>query len=355
MSSPSQTAPQYSKTPRTLNFAFFITGGLWLLAAMTISARAAQGIATRLNLPAFEALIEQLFFLFLLLLGFTLLHGVSHRPGGVRVANALPQRTTTGQEVLRGTALGWGMLLVAVLPMMLAGALHLQFWLAPLAWGQTALALLTLAAGTLALEVAFRGYLYQRLMASFGTVAATIVLSLVAALVSSFRTGASGFSIALAFCMAVLLSAGYLRTHALWVGWGLHFGWSAAMAVLLGLPLGGDTTYNNLVTTTASGPMWLTGGGYGPEAAVFTLPVILAAMAVLYRITRGYAWEYTHPPIVAAGYAVVIAPPAAHTAMEAAAASAPLVQILGSTPTTASTLPVIDEHLRRETELPPDA
>jgi hypothetical protein len=35
--------------------------------------------------------------------------------------------------------------------------------------------------------------------------------------------------------------------------------------------------------------------------------------------------------------------------MESAAAPAPLVQILSTTPTVSSTLPVIDEHLRRET------
>jgi len=331
-----------------LNLAFFITGGLWLLASMTISSRAAQGIATRFNLPAAEALLEQIFFLFLLLTGFTLLHGVSHRPGGLRSANALPQRPTTRQEVLRGAALGWGMLLVAVLPMMLTGALHLQFWLEPRAWGLTVLALITLAIAALALEVAFRGFLYQRLIASFGTVAATILVALISALISSFRTSATGFSITLTFCMAILLAMAYLRTHALWLGWGLHFGWAAATAVLLGLPLAGDTTNNNLVTTTATGPIWLTGGIYGPEAAAFTLAVIFVSMAVLYRITRGYAWDYTHPPIVPAAYAVVIAPPAAHTAMENAAATAPapLVQILGSTPTASSTMPIIDEHLR---------
>jgi membrane protease YdiL (CAAX protease family) len=357
LSYPPQPSPNYARPPRTLHFAFFITGGLWLLASMTISTRAAQGIATRFNLPATEALIEQLFFLFLLLTGFSLLHGVSHRAGGMRAANALPQRPTTGQEVLRGAALGWAMVLIAVMPMMLTGALHLQFWLQPLAWGQTAIALLTLAVGTLALEVAFRGYLYQRLIACFGAVAATILVALISALISSFRTNATGFSIALTFCMAILFAMAYLRTHALWLGWGLHFGWAAAMTVLLGLPLAGDTTYNNLVTTTAIGPVWLTGGNYGPEAALFTLLVVLVGIAVLYRVTRDYAWDYTHPPIVPAAYAVVIAPPAAHTAMEnaAAAAPAPLVQILSSTPTASSTLPVIDERLRRDSELPPDA
>jgi hypothetical protein len=61
---------------------------------------------------------------------------------------------------------------------------------------------------------------------------------------------------------------------------------------------------------------------------------------VLVRVTGDYAWEYTHPPIVAGGYDVTVAPPAAHLAMEQAAQTAPapagLVQIQPLTPQGAS-------------------
>jgi hypothetical protein len=156
--------------------------------------------------------------------------------------------------------------------------------------------------------------------------------------------------------MGVLFSSAYLRTHALWVGWGMHFAWNAATGVLIGLPVASDTTYGSLVTTNVTGPAWFSGGVYGPEGAAVTLFVLLAALAVLYRMTRGYAWEYTHPPIVAMGYPMTVAPPAAHTAMEesAAAQPGPLVQILSTTSMSSSTLPVIDEHLRTalDTEKP---
>jgi membrane protease YdiL (CAAX protease family) len=352
-----QTAQNPNTPPRSLHLALFITGGLWLLASLTISARAAQGITDRLNLPATEPLLEQAFLLFLLLLGFTLFDGLSRRAWDMRRANALPERATAPQEVFRGIAFGWAMLLAAVLPMLLTGALHLQFWLEPRAWGLTLISLASLALATLATEVAFRGYLYAQLTAAFGQTAATILLSALYALLSSFHPNATGWSILGTFLLAMVLCVAYQRTHAIWLGWGLHFGWSAATAILFGLPLAGFTTYSQIVTTTTSGPMLLTGDNYGPEGAAFTLVILLAAIPLLYRITRDYAWEYTHAPIVPAAYAVVIAPPAAHTAMEAAAAAAPapLVQILGSTPTAASTMPVIDEHLRRETELPPSS
>jgi membrane protease YdiL (CAAX protease family) len=333
----------------------FLAGSLWLLLSWLLCGPAAQGITARLNLPAFYPLLEQAFLLVLLLLGFSLINS----RGPIAETNALPRRSTAQQEWARGAALGWAMLLATVLPMMAAGALHPQFSFTLSGAGLTLLSLATIALGTLALEVAFRGFLFARLIALVGQVGATILISLAYAMFSSLHPDAPGLSIAVTFYttffLGVVFSLAYLRTHGLWLGWGIHFAWTAATCILFGLPLAGNANYTSLVSTNVSGPNWLTGGAYGPHAAALTLLVVLAAIPVLYRITRDYAWEYTHPPIVAAGYEVTIAPPAAHTAMEAAAtaAPAPLVQILGSTPTASSTLPVIDEHLRSQNEAPP--
>jgi hypothetical protein len=197
-------------------------------------------------------------------------------------------------------------------------------------------------------ELAFRGFLYIRLIAAVGQVIATVLLSMLYALLSTFHPNATASSVVVTFLLGLLFSLAYQRTHALWFGWGLHFSWNATMMILFGLPTAGLITDGTLVSTTVTGRDWLTGGAYGPEAALFTLCVLLAAIFPLYRITRNYAWEYTHAPILPMGHAVVIAPPAAHTAMEEAAAAkpAPLVQILASTPAAASTLPEIQEHLQ---------
>ena len=81
--------------------------------------------------------------------------------------------------------------------------------------------------------------------------------------------------------------------------------------------------------STASGPAWLTGGAYGPEAAFFTGVVLLVALAIVYGITRDYAWNYTQPVIIPGRYPMAVPPPSAHAAMEQeAAAKAPtLIQI----------------------------
>jgi hypothetical protein len=315
--------------PRSLHLALFVTGVLWLLAAHAIALRAADGIATRFNIAAAENLIGDLFLLFLLLVGFTTLNWIGARQGSVRQANALPRRPTVVQEWSRGAFIGWAAMLVAVLPMMLLGSLHPQFSWSASAFGAILLSLVSLAVAALANEVAFRGFLFRRLIDAVGPTAATLLLSGLYALLGSLRPNATGLSFLITIIAGILFSLAYLRTRALWLGWGLHFAWAAATAVLFGLPVGGMVSYGSIVQTAVSGPTWFTGGAYGPEAAFFTGIVLLVAMAVVYRVTRDYAWNYTQPLIIPAGYPMDIPPPAAHTAMEQeTAAKAPtLIQI----------------------------
>ncbi len=317
--------------PRSLEFALFAIGLLWLSAARSGAESAAEGIARVIHADALRPLLDQVFLLILLITGFTALQWVSTRKGSVREANALPTRATAAREWQKGVAFGWALLLLVILPMVVVGDLHPQFWLALRAWGVALLALLTLLLGALATEMAFRGFLFRRLIGATGPVLATVLLSLVYAFVATSPLNNTSFSFFVAFAGGVLFSLAYLRTHALWLGWGLHFGWLASMGVLFGLPLAGSSDFASVVATDSSGHAWLTGGAYGPEGAVFTGLVLLAGAIALYPLTREYAWNYTHPPIVPGGYPMDVAPPAAHTAMEAASAPQ-LVQILGATP-----------------------
>jgi uncharacterized protein len=317
-------------TPRSLHLALFVTGVLWLLAAHAVAFRAAEGIAGRFGWSAAgQELLVNLFLLFLLLLGFTTLNWIGTRQGSVRAANALPKRATAREEWLRGAGIGWAAALIAVVPMVIAGALHPQFsWAAP-AWGAAGVSIFSLVLAALATEVAFRGFLFQRLIDATGPTTATILLSGIYALVVSLGANATGLSFVVAVVAGVLFSMAYLRTHALWLGWGMHFAWAAVTALVFGLPVAGVASYSSLVQTDTDGPAWLTGGVYGPEGALFTAIVFCVAMVVVYRATRNYAWNYTHPPIVPGGYPMDVPPPSAHTAMEEAAAARPatLVQI----------------------------
>jgi membrane protease YdiL (CAAX protease family) len=318
--------PTYSgRSERTLQLALFVTSATWFLASDTLAGRASRGISEQFGLDAERPLLAALFLLFLLALGFSVLQAIAHRTSKLRDVLGFPKRETARREWVLGFAVGWGCVVLEVLPMALAGKLNVQLWMQPHAVWLLLLNLGTLAVAALAEEVAFRGYPFRRLIEAVGPVAATIVMSFLFGIGHVLVTMLAG----------LLLSLAWLRTHGLWLPWGLHFAWNASIGILFGLPISGIDAFASVVQTRAVGPLWLTGGSYGPEGAGFTAIVLLVGVAVLVRITGDYAWDYTHKPIVAGGYAIEVPPPAAHVAMEQEAKPTPassLIQILPITP-----------------------
>lgn len=323
---------------RPFHMLLFLGGCVWVMVSRDVAVRAADGLSIRFNLSIFNDLIQQAFLLFFLLWGFATLRWIFNQSSapygnkqltGIRDANALPTRATSKEEWLRGAAVGWGMVLAALLPMVLDGSLHPEFNFSLNNLGLTLVSLVTLAVLTLTFEVTFRGFLFVEFLQATSPVFATIFFSFFIAAVGVFRPGATVFGLLNEFLFGILLCTCYLRTRALWIGWGLHFAWNAVLAVLFGLPLTGDASYSNIVFTSISGPQWVTGGSYGPDAALLTTAVLLLSMVVVLRVTRSYAWEYTYVAPVPGGYPMEPAPAAGHEA-----APAPLVQILGSAPAT---------------------
>lgn len=324
--------------PRTLQLVQFLAAAVWYLCARAISATVANVLALRFDLSDTQPLIYALLLLFLVVVGLSLLRSMEDRSiearAPLRTALGLPKRVTSREEWTMGAALGWGLAVAAVLPMALTRSLNVQLWTAPHAFYLLGLSLLTLAAATLAHALAIYGFGFQRLIAATGPVRATLFLIFV--LAAAHATVAppygtpEGTRVLVDMLMTLLLCLCWLRTHGVWLLWGLNFAWAASTAVLFGLPIAGDASFGSVVDTRAAGQAWLTGGAYGPAAAAFSILVLLAAIPVLVRVTRDYAWDYTHLPIVPGGYDVTIAPPAAHAAMEQAAATASassLVQI----------------------------
>jgi membrane protease YdiL (CAAX protease family) len=323
------------RSERTLQLALFVTSATWFLASDTLAGRASRGISERFGLDAERPLLAALFLLFLLAVGFSVLQAIAHRSSKLRDVLGLPKRATARREWVLGFAVGWGCVVLAILPMALAGKLDVQLWAQPRAIGLLLLNLGTLAVAALAEEVAFRGYPFRRLIEAIGPVAATVCMSFLFGIGHALNPGATWTSVLVTMLAGLLLSVAWLRTHGLWLPWGLHFAWNASIGVLFGLPISGIDDFASVVQTRAIGPLWLTGGNYGPEGAAFTAIVLLIGVVVLVRITRDYAWNYTHKPIVSGGHAVEVAPPAAHVAMEQEAkpaSASSLVQILPVTP-----------------------
>jgi membrane protease YdiL (CAAX protease family) len=313
-----------------LQLALFVAAASWYFCARQLAVSAAEGLAYRYNLSDEQGLLQAVLSLFLVAVGIALLRAIERRRAPLRIVLGLPRRKTSREEWATGAAIGWGLAAASVIPMALARALNVQLWTAPRAFLLLCLSLATLAAVTLAKDMGIHAYAFQRLIDAIGPVRATIVMASFAGVYTGLSPAASYTAVAVSVLLSLLLSLCWLRTQGVWLMWGLHFGWAASTGALFGLPLGGDGSLSTVVDTRAAGPMWLTGGSYGPSGATLTILFLLAAIPVLVRATSDYAWNYTHPPIIPAGYDVTIAPPAAHVAMEQAQAIQPasLVQIL---------------------------
>jgi membrane protease YdiL (CAAX protease family) len=321
---------------RAFEFFLFFIALLWAGTARSIAGRAAQGISLRFNLESLEQLLESAFFLFLLVVGIQALDWVVTRRGDTERALPLPGRPSRLAEWGTGAAVGWGLCLAAVVPVLLSGSLHASMSLGAGSLAGLAVALVTLLIATLGTEAVFRGYIFQRLIRAIGPTGATLLLSAIFS-ISLVNATSLPHHLLLAlldgFLLGVVLSAGWLRTHGLWLPWGLHFGYRAVMAIALGLPLAGRGVYYSLLDSYTTGPRWLTGGAFGLDAALLTGPIFLLGFAILFPLTRNWAWNYTHREILPAGYEVAVQPPAAHTAMESQApAGVALVQILPAAP-----------------------
>jgi membrane protease YdiL (CAAX protease family) len=332
--SPIQIPPRLH---RSLQLALFAASITWVVASLELASRAARGLVVRFAWSDGYLLLEGVFRIFLLTLGFAMLEGIVRRGAPLRRTIGLPRRPTAAREWATGGAIGWSVVLLAVLPMAIAGRLSIRLWLEPHSFWLLALNLAIAALLSLASEMAFRGYPYQRLIDTVGPAWATVLMAVLSALAAGFAMQhlvPTYLSMIVAVVLAVALSSAWLRTHGLWLGWGLHFAWIASAGILFGLPVPGIDNLSTVVETRAIGARWLTGGEMGPAGALLTPFLLVGAIVVVVLVSRDWAWDYTRKPLIPAGIPMDVPAPAAHEAMErqSAPAAPALVQILPATP-----------------------
>jgi hypothetical protein len=201
-------------------------------------------------------------------------------------------------------AVGWALAVVCVLPLTVVGGIAIVLFLQSSAWGWLLADATFFALAALAEEIAFRGYGFQRFARAVGPIGAALGFAAYYAIVQAMAPGSSHSSFAVSVALTLVLSMAYLRTKALWLSWGLNFGWKASRALLFGLTVSGVSNHSPVVQGNPMGPFWLTGGGYGLDASWFAFFVLLAALPVVYRLTRNLDFQYNAPVIVPGGIAV---------------------------------------------------
>lgn len=275
---------------------------LYFLLVERLAASAANGLAT----GAWEELLYRIFLLFLLLIGFAAMGYSGQQQKHPLRAMGLVRRQGWQREIALGAAMGWGGMVVCVLSIAVGGALYVSWlWSWP-HFGRLFLDIVILAVAALAEEVAFRGYPFQRLIEATGPVTATVLAAVAFGLLHLGNPDVSAASTVTTMLAGWLLALAYLRTRALWVGFGLHFAWNVTMGILFGLPISGLTQFSSLIRSDAWGPVWLTGDGYGPEGGAIAILVLLALLIVMMMVTRGLKYKYAQPVIIPGGIPVDI-------------------------------------------------
>ena len=187
------------------------------------------------------------------------------------------------QDLLFGFALS-GAMAALVFGMMLAFGLIDNIVLAPSFPGA-----LSLLAAPLVLtvligyweELVFRGYLLQNMADGLGMKMAIVISCILYGLVHAANPNAGILSTLIIVLFGFLRIYGYLATGLLWLSIGMHIGWNFFQGPVFGFAASGHVEARTVISHDAVGPGWLSGGDFGPEASVITVPVVLLALGAM--------------------------------------------------------------------------
>jgi hypothetical protein len=261
----------------------FVVSALFSVLAFLVAGYAAGAIAGD-RVLLFEAIFRPLLALLLIALFAWMLTAADHIEDHRVAALGLPRAKGWLKQFTTGCVLGFVLTVLAIVPIAIWGHASIRFRFSLHTLPRAGAVLLVLLLGALAEELMFRGYPFQHLEQGIGAIGAIAVFSVMFGVVHLANPGASLWGLINTILIGVLLSISYLRTRALWLPWGIHFGWNFALGFLFGLPVSGIRLFNVVVRTTASGPQWVTGGSYGLEASATAVIVVLMGVVVIWKL-----------------------------------------------------------------------
>ncbi len=134
-------------------------------------------------------------------------------------------------------------------------------------------------------EIISRGYHLQNLLDGLNIHWALFISSSVFAAMHFYNPSSSLMSTLGLMAAGYFLAYGWVRTHRLWLPIGLHIGWNFFEGNVFGFQVSGLDTFR-LLLHTPSGPEYMTGGTFGPEAGLIALPAMLLGAWLVKLYTR---------------------------------------------------------------------
>ncbi|MFA5814493.1 MAG: type II CAAX endopeptidase family protein [Bacteroidales bacterium] len=124
-------------------------------------------------------------------------------------------------------------------------------------------------------EILSRGIIFRIAEEGVGTWWSILLSAFIFGFLHIWNPNATVFSsVSIALTAGVILAMLYVITRQLWIPIGMHIGWNFTLGGIYGAPVSGGEP-GGILASTFSGPEWLTGGTFGPEASVITLTVFI--------------------------------------------------------------------------------
>jgi uncharacterized protein len=145
---------------------------------------------------------------------------------------------------------------------------------------------LLLVVAALAEEVISRGYLFTVLRDGLGDWGAIATTSLLFGAAHLLNAGVTAESFLIVTLAGVFLAAVRVVFRSIYASWAAHVAWNWVLAVVFHASVSGIEFEAPDYRTVSSGPVWLTGGVWGPEGGLAAALGMLAALGYLYRTRR---------------------------------------------------------------------
>jgi len=146
--------------------------------------------------------------------------------------------------------------------------------------------LAVLAPAALSEEIMFRGLPLVLMASALGRgTALVLVAGLVFALFHGLNPGVTPLGLGNIALAGIFLGVAFYAPGGLWTAFGAHLGWNATLAAL-DAPVSGLPFDIPLLDYCAGDPVWLSGGGFGPEGGLMATVAITAALLVTMRWAR---------------------------------------------------------------------
>jgi uncharacterized protein len=193
---------------------------------------------------------------------------------------------TSLREFLIGLGCASGAALLILSPPLAAGLAHFES--APASehrWASFFFVSIVLLFGAVGEEMLFHGYAFQLLIRSLGAFATILPAGVLFGFAHAGNLNVTALGLINTMLWGILLGYSYLRTRALWLPIGLHFGWNFTLP-LFGVNLSGFTMgVTGYALKWSAGSLW-SGGSYGPEGGLPTTMVVVALFLAVRRVWR---------------------------------------------------------------------